>query len=77
MNIVYNSENYYVCEYPAQQGYEVVDKTTHRGTFFQGDVALKFRDAMLRAVGEDASAEHVDEFLASFDILLNLPAVYH
>lgn len=77
MNIIYNSENYYVAEYPAQQGYEVVDKTSHRGTFFQGDVAVKFRDAMVRAVEDDSSTEHVDEFLASFDVLLNLPTVYH
>ena len=77
MNIVYSSENYYVVEYPTQHGFEVVDKNTRRGTFFQGDVASKFRDALVRAVEQDASAEHVDEFLSSFDVLLNHPAVYH
>ena len=42
MNIVYNSDNYYVVEYPVQHGYEVVDKQSSRGTYFQGDVADKF-----------------------------------
>ena len=44
MNIVYNSDNYYVVEYPQQLGYEVVDKQSGRGTYFQGDVAAKFRE---------------------------------
>ena len=50
MNIVYNSENYYVVEYPMQHGYEVVDKQTSRGTYFQGDVAEKFRESMIGAL---------------------------
>ena len=65
MNIVYNSENYYVVEYP-QQGYEVVDKQAARGTFFQGVAAEKFLASMMGAVGEDPSSEHVDEFLSGF-----------
>ncbi len=64
MNIVYNSDNYYVVEYPVQHGYEVVDKQSSRGTYFQGDVADKFRESMLGALGEDPSPEHVDEFLS-------------
>jgi hypothetical protein len=77
MNIVYNSENYYVVEYPAQHGFELVDKHSARSTFFQGDVADKFAQKMKGAIAEDATVEHIDEFLQGFDILLNLPVVYH
>ena len=77
MNVIYNSDSYYVVEYPAQHAYELVDKRTSRGTFFQGDVADKFAHSMQSAVAEEASAEHIDEFLANFDILLNVPVVYH
>lgn len=77
MNIIYNSDNYYVVEYPAQHGYELVDKRTQRGTFFQGDVADRFAQSMRNAVSENASVEHVDEFLGNFDVLMNLPLVYH
>ncbi|MBI2295613.1 MAG: DUF3567 family protein [Betaproteobacteria bacterium] len=77
MNILYNSDNYYVVEYPAQHGYELVDKRTQRGTFFQGDVADRFAQSMRNAVSENASVEHVDEFLGNFDVLMNLPLVYH
>lgn len=77
MNIIYNSDNYYVVEYPAHHGYELVDKRTQRGTFFQGDVADRFAQSMRSAVSENATVEHVDEFLGNFDVLMNLPLVYH
>lgn len=77
MHIVYNSDNYYVVEYPLQHGYEVVDKQTSRGTYFQGDVAEKFRESMIGAFGEDPSTDHVDEFLSGFGALINFPMVVH
>ncbi|HUO43312.1 MAG TPA: DUF3567 family protein [Burkholderiales bacterium] len=66
MNIVYDSENYYVLEYPAQNGYEVVDKQAGRGTYLHGDVARKFRTSIIDVIAEDPSIERVDEFLADF-----------
>jgi hypothetical protein len=77
MNIVYNSMNYYVVEYPQEHGYEVVDKQARRGTYFHGKVAEKFRDSMMGAMGEDPSSEHVDEFLSDFGALINFPTMVH
>jgi hypothetical protein len=77
MNIIYSSDNYYVVEYPAQHGFELVDKRTQRGTFFQGDVAERFAQSMQEAVSTEATTEHVDEFLGSFGVLLDSPVVYH
>lgn len=77
MNIIYASDNYYVVEYPDQHGYELVDKRSQLGTFFQGDVAERFHQSLQAAVTEDASVERVDDFLGSFDILLNQPMVVH
>ena len=77
MNVIYNSDNYYVVEYPAQHGYELVDKQTQRGTYFQGDVAEKFVQSMRVAVAETGSIEGVDEFLGGFDVLMNQPVLYH
>lgn len=77
MNVIYNSENYYVVEYPGQHGYELVDKRTSRSTFFQGDVADKFARTMQSVISESPTAEHVDEYLDNFGILLNQPVVYH
>jgi hypothetical protein len=77
MNIIYSSDSYYVVEYPEQHGYELVDKRSARGTFFQGDVAERFVSSLQAAVAEDASVERVDDFLGSFDVLLNQPLVVH
>ena len=77
MNIIYSSDSYYVVEYPAQHGYELVDKRSQRGTFFQGDVAERFVQSLQAAAAEDASVERVDDFLDSFDVLLNQPLVVH
>lgn len=77
MNVIYNSEQYWVVEYAGRNGYEVVDKRTARGAFLQGDAAQKFALSMQRAIAEEATVEHVDEFLEGFDELLDTPVVYH
>ena len=77
MNIIYTSDNYYVVEYPAQHGYELVDKRSQRGTFFQGDVADRFAKSLQDAVAVEPSVEQVDEFLGSFEVLLNQPLAVH
>lgn len=77
MNVIYNSDNYYVVEYPTERGFELVDKQAARGTFLQGDAADRFAQSMQDAVEEDASVEHVDEFLDGLHALFTLPVVYH
>jgi len=78
MNVIYDSENYYVVEYGDRRGYELVDKHTQRGTFFQGDVAAKFARCMRAVVAEqDVSVERLDEFLGSFDVLMNQRVLCH
>ena len=78
MNVIYNSENFYVVEYPSQHGYELVDKHAQRGTFFQGDVAERFAQSLRDVVAEDgASVERVDEFLGDFDVLMVQSVLYH
>ena len=77
MNVVYNSENYYVLEYPDQRGYEVVDKHAGRGTYLDGAVAKKFRASIVHAINEDLSVERIDEFLADFGGLIDFPVAIH
>ena len=78
MYVIYNSENYYVAEYPPQHGYELVDKHCQRGAFFQGDVADKFAQSLRDVVAKDgASVERLDEFLSDFDVLMVQPVLCH
>jgi hypothetical protein len=77
MNVVYNSDNYYVVEFPGHAGIELVDKTTGRGGFLEGEVETRFRARMANLAAEEPSTESVDEFLAHYDALLTTPFAIH
>lgn len=77
MNVVYNSDHYYVVEYPGEQGYELVDKHTGRGTFLQGHSAESFRDSMQSIVARSPTEDSMDEFLSGFDSMLHQRVIYH
>jgi ABC-type ATPase with predicted acetyltransferase domain len=70
MNVMYNSENYYVVEFPGRQGIELVDKTMGRAGFLEGEVEVKFRASMADLAAGEPSVELVDEFLGHYDALL-------
>ncbi len=77
MNVVYNSDNYYVVEYAERRGFELVDKHSRRSTFFQGDVAERFAQSINGVIAVDASPENIDDFLGNFDVLMGQPLVLH
>ena len=70
MNVMYNSDNYYVVEFPGRQGIELVDKTTGRAGFLEGAVEVKFRASMANLAAGAPSTESDDEFLEHYDALL-------
>ena len=57
MNVVYNSDNYYVVEFAEPRGFELVDKHSRRSTFFHGDVAEKFAQSLAKGDYRDAASE--------------------
>ena len=77
MNVIYNSDHYYVIQYPEYRGYEVVNKYSRLGTFFQGAVAEKFSQSMAGALNEDPSSEHLDDFLSDFGVVGNFSTTMH
>ena len=77
MNVMYNSENYCVVEFPGRLGIEVVDKTTGRAGFLEGAVELKFRASMAHLAAGEPSGESVDEFLGHYDALLTNSVALH
>ena len=76
MNVLYNSENYYVVEFPGG-GIELVDKAAGRGGFFEGAVEIKFRATMAGLAAGEPDAESVDEFLGHYGALLTNPMSVH
>ena len=77
MNVMYNSDNYCVVEFPGRLGIEVVDKTTGRAGFLEGAVELKFRASMAHLAAGTPSAESVDEFLGHYEALLTNSVALH
>jgi len=66
MNVVYNSELYSVLAYPAQEGFEVVDKAGGRMLFIRGETAFFFRKAIDEIPEDERDEETIDDFLDSY-----------
>lgn len=85
MQMIYNSPNYCVVEFPPQDGhvamksggYEIVDKNARRELFIDGAMAARFREDVQKLMEEDQSLDEVDEFLGQFDSLMQHPVVLH
>ena len=77
MNVLYNSENYYVVEFPGCGGIELVDKATRRAGFLEGAVEVSFRASMAGLAAGRKDADSVDEFLGHYDALLTNSLLVH
>ncbi len=77
MNVIYNSDNYYVVEFPGRRGVELVDKHRGCGAFLEGAVEVKFRASMADLASHDQSADSMDEFLGHYDALLTQRVQLH
>ena len=63
MQMIYNSPNYCVVEFPPQDnhlamkagGYEIVDKTMQREIFIDGALAARFREHVQKLMQEEQS----------------------
>jgi hypothetical protein len=77
MNVIYNSEYYYVVEFPGRHGIELVDKTRGRAGFLEGAVEVNFRASMADFAAGEPSVESVDEFLGHYDSLLTNSIALH
>lgn len=83
MNILFNSQNYFVAEVPEPAGFEIVDKFTGKGAFIGGDMAVSMRASFQAFVdqhsqgGNTVSADEIDDFLRNYDALFNQRVVYH
>ncbi|GHT90076.1 hypothetical protein AGMMS49545_02370 [Betaproteobacteria bacterium] len=66
MNVVYNSPHYSVLSYPAQEGFELLDKGARRILFLQGVCAHHFRDAINDIPEKERTEEAIDAFLDDY-----------
>jgi hypothetical protein len=66
MNVIYNSDHYSVLSYPAQQGFELVDKDAMKMLFLQGPYAQCFDQAIRAIPEEERTMEGIDDFLGDY-----------
>jgi hypothetical protein len=85
MNLIYNSEQYSVVEFGADDGrealrfggYEIMDKPGKREIFIGGTLAEAFRKNVETLIATEPSVEDIDAFLGNYDVLMSQPVVFH
>lgn len=85
MNLIYNSEQYSVVEFGADDGrealrfggYEIMDKPGKREIFIGGELAQSFRHEVQELIASEPSIEEIDDFLGMYDVLMSQPVLLH
>ncbi|HRD94064.1 DUF3567 family protein [Accumulibacter sp.] len=77
MNILYDSANYAIVAYPAQEGFELVDKAASRSLFVQGSVARDLRRALEDIPDSERDEESIDALLDSYCAGAARPIILH
>lgn len=78
MNLVYTSPEYQVVEYAGEHGgFEVINRHLGIATYLRGEAADKLRQSLTDAFLHKASEDVIDEFLGSYDVLMQQRALHH
>jgi Protein of unknown function (DUF3567) len=81
MNMIYNSPNYCVVEFRADDGevagFEIVDKASRKEIYLGGTMALSFKETVRGLIASEPSIEEVDDFLSGFDGMMHQTLVLH
>ena len=85
MNLIYNSEQYSVVEFGADEqrealrfgGYEIMDKSGKREIFIGGSLAEAFRKNVEDLIANEPTVEEIDDFLGKYDAIMSQPVILH
>ncbi|GAA4021279.1 BTH_I0359 family protein [Actimicrobium antarcticum] len=85
MNLIYNSEQYSVVEFGADNGlealrsggFEITDKPGRREIFIAGSLAEAFRENMEELMASKPHVEEFDAFLAGYEEVMLQPVIMH
>lgn len=75
--MVYNSDRYSILAFPAQDGFELVDKQSRRSVWVIGEMARGLHRSIVGIPDEERTEEAVDEMLDDFCVGRSQPFVYH
>jgi len=77
MNVIYSSAHFWILAYPAQDGFELFDKSCLRTLFLQGPLASHFSHAMEEIPEDERDEETIDAFLDDYCCGSARPIVFH
>lgn len=77
MNVLYDSEQYSVIDFPVRGGVEIVDKGSCRGGFLQGTAARRLRAYVADHEARGDEPEAMDDMLGHYAALLTHPVMLH
>jgi hypothetical protein len=85
MNLIYNSEQYSVVEFGADDGrdalrfggYEIMDKSGKREIFIGGIWADSFRKTVEVLIAGEPSMDEIDDFLGEYGGLMSQSVTFH
>jgi hypothetical protein len=85
MNLIYNSDQYSVVEFGADDardalrfgGYEIMDKSGRREIFIGGTLARSFREEVENLIATEPTVEEIDSYLGKYDALMRQPMILH
>ena len=85
MQMLYNSDSYSVLLIDLglveagspRGGFEIVDKFARKGIFIEGAVAQGFKDGVQALIDTGPSPEALDDYIAGYARLAQLPVLLH
>lgn len=85
MHLIYNSDQYSVVEFGIDTeqealrfgAFEIVDKPSKREIFIGGSWAEAFRQHVQELIAGQPSVEDIDDFLATYEEVMQQPVVMH
>lgn len=84
MNMIYNSPSYCVVEFELDDesvielsGFEIMDKAARREIYIGGALADRFRDDVAQLVEGEPSMEEIDDYLSTFESIMQQPLALH
>ena len=76
INVVFNSSNYQVLEYPELNAFELVNHARSTGALIHGDMARVLRAQLQHLFAADPTEEAVEEMIGGYEALMHLPVRY-
>jgi hypothetical protein len=77
MNVLFNNPQLYVIEYPGLDALEILDKRNGRMGLLRGATADRMRGEFSQFLTQDHNEEEFEEFIDSYEGILDQPVSRH